>query len=299
MDRITLKQLRYFDAVARYRHFGQAAAACAISQPALSMQIKELEQEFGTPLFDRQSRQIRLTGCGEHVWDRVQPIIRSVDELGEFARIAGETMMGRLRIGIIPTVAPYILPDTMKQLALVHPQLDVHVREAVTPALLDELGSGAIDAAILALPAFEPKLTEVFLFKEDFVLVRPIEHADDPIPDRGDISDSRLLLLEEGHCFRDQVLDFWGLQTPISNNVIETGSLTTLIQMVAAGMGITLLPKMAIPVEIASQAVSVAPFENNPPSRVIGMVWRKSSPLALQLLELSEVIRNGLRIDEG
>src|SRR5687768_5119346 len=171
----TLRQLRYFDALARHNHFGRAAAACAISQPALSMQIKELEDILGAVLIERGARQVRLTRLGEEAALRVRDILRSVDELGDFARASRDRLAGRLRIGMIPTIAPYLLPKVIENLARMHPELDIHVRETLTPKLIKEVVEGRLDTAIVALPVSEPSLTEVVCFSENFLLVRPGE----------------------------------------------------------------------------------------------------------------------------
>lgn len=295
MINMTLKQLRYFEALARLGHFGRAADDCAITQPALSMQIRELEEALGTPLFERGPRQVRLTGFGEMFASRVRGILRGVDELEELARAARDRLAGRLRIGVIPTVAPYLLPAFISRLARQHPGLDLHLRETVTPKLLRELIEGRLDTAIVALPVSEPSLSEVALFSEDFVLVRPAQDAGKPVPDRERLRTMQLLLLEEGHCFRDQALSFCDLPASSSTRareVLDGSSLSTLVQMVGAGIGVTLIPEMAVPVETRSAPVSVSRFPAPQPSRTIGMIWRKTSPLAASLLDIAEVVRD-------
>jgi LysR family hydrogen peroxide-inducible transcriptional activator len=287
---ITLRQLRYLRALAQHRHFGRAADACAVTQPALSMQIKELEDALGAVLIERGARQVRLTKFGEEAALRVRDILRAVDELGDFARASRDRLAGRLRIGMIPTIAPYLLPTVMGSLGRTHPELDVHVREALTSKLIEELGEGRLDTAIVALPVSEPSLTEVALFEEDFLLVRPAEEEGTPVPGSEALREMRLLLLEEGHCFRDQALSFCNMQSSLLREVLDASSLSTLVQMVGAGMGVTLIPEMAMAVETRSAAVSVARFADPQPSRTIGMVWRKTSPLAAQLLQLSKVV---------
>jgi LysR family transcriptional regulator, hydrogen peroxide-inducible genes activator len=287
---VTLKQLRYFDALVRHVHFGRAAEACAISQPALSMQIKELEQALGGVLLDRGARHVWLTKFGEEIAQRVRDILRSVDELGDFARASRERLVGRLRVGMIPTIAPYLLPTVIGNLTRLHPELDVHVRETQTPKLIQELAEGRLDTAIVALPVSEPSLTEVALFAENFLLVRPGEDEGAPVPSSKALREMRLLLLEEGHCFRDQALSFCNMQSQPPREVLDASSLSTLVQMVSAGIGVTLIPEMAVAVETRSASVSVARFKNPQPSRTIGMIWRKTSPLARQLLQISEVV---------
>jgi LysR family transcriptional regulator, hydrogen peroxide-inducible genes activator len=284
--------------LARHSHFGRAAAAYAISQPALSMQIKELEEALGAVLIERGARQVRLTKFGEEAALRVRHILRSVDELGDFARASRDRLAGRLRIGMIPTIAPYLLPTVIGNLTGMHPELDVHVREALTSKLIQELAEGRLDTAIVALPVSESSLTEVALFAENFLLVRPGEDDGAPVPDSEALGEMRLLLLEEGHCFRDQALSFCNMQSSPPREVLDASSLSTLVQMVSAGMGVTLIPEMAVTVETRSASVSVARFKDPQPSRTIGMIWRKTSPLAGQLLQLSEVVRrsaDGLR----
>jgi LysR family hydrogen peroxide-inducible transcriptional activator len=192
---------------------------------------------------------------------------------------------------MIPTIAPYLLPTVMGNLMHTHPELDVHVREALTSKLIEELADGRLDAAIVALPVSEPSLTEVALFAESFLLVRPGGEEDAPVPGSETLREMRLLLLEEGHCFRDQALSFCSLQSPQPREVLDASSLSTLVQMVGAGMGVTLIPEMAVEVETRRAPVSVARFKDPQPSRTIGMIWRKTSPLAGQLLELSELVR--------
>jgi len=291
MINFTLKQLRYFDSLARAGHFGRAAEACAISQPALSLQIKTLEDSLGMQLFERGPRQISLTGFGEDFAHRVRDILRSLDELGDLARASREGLMGRLRIGVIPTIAPYLLPTIIGNLAQKHADLDIHVRETRTGNLLQELSEGRLDTAIVALPVSEPSFTEVELFRENFVLVRPGSDKGKPVPTADSLRDLRLLLLEEGHCFRDQALSFCNIQSAMPRDGLDGSSLSTLVQMVAAGIGVTLIPEMAVPVETRSASVSVARFKDPQPSRTVGMIWRNTSPLVDQLTQVCDVVR--------
>jgi LysR family transcriptional regulator, hydrogen peroxide-inducible genes activator len=291
MTDVTLRQLRYFNALARHGHFGRAAEACAISQPAMSMQIKELEEALGGVLLERTARQVALTNVGEEAVERVRDILRLVDELGDLARASRDRLFGRLRIGMIPTIAPYLLPEVIGNLTRMHPELDIHVRETLTAKLIQELADGRLDTAIVALPVSEPSLVEVALFSEHFLLVRPGEDEGTPVPSGKMLRAMRLLLLEEGHCFRDQALSFCNMQSsPPPREVLDASSLSTLVQMVSAGIGVTLIPEMAVAVETRSASVSVARFKNPQPSRTIGMIWRKTSPLARQLLQFSEVV---------
>lgn len=291
MANFTLKQLRYFEALADQRHFGRAAAVCAISQPALSVQIKELEEQLGAVLFERTARQVRLTRFGEDFAPRVRDILRAADELGDFARASRAALVGRFRIGVIPTIAPYLLPTLIGNLGKSHPGLDLHIRETLTPKLVEELAQGRLDTAIVALPVSEATFTEVPLFEEDFMLVRPQAHAADPMPDAASLQDMRLLLLEEGHCFRDQALAFCNAPSALARNGLDGSSLSTLVQMVGAGIGVTMIPQMAVRVETRSAPVACTAFAGAQPGRRLGMIWRKSTPLADELREIAEVVR--------
>jgi LysR family hydrogen peroxide-inducible transcriptional activator len=290
MLNVTLRQLRYFEALARLGHFGQAAEACAISQPALSMALRELEAALCAALVERGPRALRLTPLGTALADRARDILARVDDLQDLARAARGPLAGRLRLGVIPTVAPYLLPAVAAAVTGAFPALDLVLRETLTPRLIAELAEGRLDAAILALPVSEPALAEVPLFTEDFVLVRPAAEAGLPVPGPEGLRTMRLLLLEDGHCFRDQALSFCRLPAA-PRELLDGSSLATLVQMVGAGMGVTLIPEMAIRVETGAAAVSVARFEPPRPSRTIGMVWRRTSPLGPQLAALAEVVR--------
>jgi len=290
MNNITLKQMRYFEALAQHRHFGRAAEVCAISQPALSMQIKDLEDTLGAALFERQARHLGLTGLGEEFLIRVRAIVQAVDELSELARASTDLMTGRLRLGVIPTIAPYMLPSIIRRLTDQHPQLDIHIRETLTPTLLRELSEGRLDAALVALPVSEPSLTEIALFSEEFVLVRPADDAHSPVPDGDTLREMRLLLLEEGHCFRDQALAFCNQRLARPRELLDGSSLTTLVQMVGAGLGVTLIPAMAMDIEARTAGVSVAQFASPAPTRTIGMIWRRTSPLARQFTQIAGIV---------
>lgn len=291
MANITLRQLRYVEALARFRHFGLAAEACSVTQPALSMQIKELEEGLGAKLFERGARQIRLTGLGEEIASRARDILRAVGELEDVARTRRDGPGGRLRLGVIPTIAPYLLPRLIPDLSAHYPGVDLQLRETQTERLITELREGRLDTALVALPVSDPNLTEVALFSEGFVLVRPASEAHRPVPAPAALPDMQLLLLEEGHCFRDQALEVCGLRTGARHAGLDGSSLSTLVQMVGAGLGVTLIPEMAVGVETRGAAVTVQRFETGPPARTVGMIWRRTSPLAADLRDLAEVVR--------
>lgn len=291
MISLTLKQFRYFEAVMQHRHFGRASESCGISQPALSMQIKELETTLGAQLFERGARDVRVTRFGEEFALRVRDILRGVDELGDLARVYGQALSGRLRLGIIPTIAPYLLPAVIGQLNDAFPEIELHVRETLTPKLLADLAAGRLDMAILALPISDPAFTETPLFEEEFVLVRPECDAERPVPDGQTLAQMQLLLLEEGHCFRDQALSFCNPKKALPHKGLEGSTLSTLVQMVGAGIGVTLIPDMAVPVETRSAAVSVSHFQDPKPKRSIGMIWRKTTPLSAQFGQVAELVK--------
>ena len=288
---ITIKHLRYFEALARHRHFGRAAEDCGISQPALSVQMKALEDMLATPLIERGAKHLRLTSFGETFLDRAREILQAVDALGDLARASHQPLVGRFRFGIIPTAAPYFLPRFIKCLTQNYPGLDLRPREAVTQKLIEGLLGGSLDTAIVALPMSEPSLHEEALFDEDFVLVRARAEADSPVPSAKLLREMRLLLLEEGHCFRDQALSYCSTPSSLPRDLMEGSSLSTLVQMVGAGIGVTLIPEMAVAIETRSASVSVARLASPRPSRTIGMVWRKTNPLAEQLGDIAQMVR--------
>lgn len=288
---ISIKHLRYFAALAQHRHFGRAADACAISQPALSLQIKDLEDFLGAQLVERDRRQIRLTGLGEAFAARALQILRSVDELADLARASNASLGGRLRIGMIPTVAPYLLPAVIRRLAERFPAVDLRPREAVTGKLSEDLVTGGLDIAVMALPVSEPSLQAHLLFDEEFVLVRAPADRHKPPPGVESLRAMRLLLLEEGHCFRDQALAFCNMAPGLAQDPMEGSSLATLVRMVGAGMGVTLIPEMAVAAEASAVEVSIARLAEPRPRRSIGLVWRKTNPLARHFLEIGEIVR--------
>lgn len=280
MRGVTIKHLRYFDALARTGGFRRAAEQCHISQPALSLQIKEFEGMIGSPLVERGARSTSLTPLGMAVAEHVADILVRMGELEAFTRLAEGGLAGPLRLGLIPTIAPYLLPKVMRALASRFPALDIQPREAVTERQLEGLLSAQLDMAVLALPVSEPGLYEYPLFSEPFMLVQSsTSSAPSPGWDLRSLATMRLILLEEGHCFRDQALSFCSAVGMTTREIIEGSSLSTLVQMVGAGIGVTLIPQMAVAVESQAAPVTISPFAPPAPSRTIGLVWRKTSPL--------------------
>ncbi|KPP88332.1 MAG: hydrogen peroxide-repsonsive transcriptional regulator OxyR [Rhodobacteraceae bacterium HLUCCA08] len=292
MKNLTLRQMRYFEALARHGQFGRAAEALSISQPALSMQIRELEDGVGGALFERGARAVRMTALGADFARHVRGILRAVDELGDVTRAARDPMLDQLRLGVIPTIAPYLLPAVVQRLNGLYPGLEIHVRETLTARLLEELTEGRLDAAIVALPVSEPAFTEYELFAERFVLVRPSADAGRPVPGAERLREMHLLLLEEGHCFRDQALSFCDLRSTAPREGLDATSLSTLVQMVGAGIGVTLIPEMAVPVETRSADVAIARFPDPQPRRRVGLIWRRASPLAPRLDQIAGALRD-------
>lgn len=292
MKSLTLKQLRYFEALARHRHFGRAAEDCAVTQPALSMQIKELEAMAGAALIERTPRGLRLTALGADFAARAQAILAAVDDLGDLVAQARRVGLARLRIGVIPTVAPYLLPRVITLLGRAFPGIDLRPREAVTRRLIEDLDQGRLDCAIVALPVSEPGLHEEPLFDEDFVLVRPRSEANRPVPDAEGLRAMRLLLLEEGHCFRDQALSFCTAGSGRApRDLMEGSSLSTLVQMVGAGIGVTLIPEMALPIETRSAEVALSRLPAPCPARRIGLIWRRGAALGAELASVAAILR--------
>ena len=292
MINFTLRHFRYFDALARERHFGRAAEACHVSQPALSVQIKELENLLGAPLVERSARQVRLTTLGEEFLVRARRVLHEVEEMSQLQRVADGPLSGNLRMGVIPTIAPYLLPKVISTLSQRLPGLSLLPHESVTQSLVTDLLEARLDFIIAALPISEPNICEFPLFEEDFVLVRPASEAEKPVPPVDKMQKMKLLLLQEGHCFRDQALSFCNIHPPDDSVVMEGSSLTTLVQMVNAGLGITLIPEMAVPLEIENTDISVSRFSGTIPKRSIGMAWRGTNPLEKQLTALGEIIRD-------
>lgn len=280
MITVTLKQLRYFDALARELHFGRAADACAVTQPALSMQIQELEQNLGLALLERTRSGVRLTRQGAEIAERAAKVLGDVRDLIEYARHGEEVLSGGLRLGVIPSVAPYLLPPLLPLVREAYPDLQIHLRETQTQTLLQELGDGKLDAAILALPVRGSDLETRELFTDRFILALPADRKFDKsvkaTPDL--IEQERLLLLEEGHCLRDQALTYCELQQVRAINTFGASSLATIVEMVAAGYGITLLPELSLPVEMRGRDLQLMRFEEPEPMRKLGLIWRNTSP---------------------
>lgn len=292
MKDISLRQLYYFDALARHRHFGKAARDCSVSQPALSVQIRDLETSLGATLVERGARQITLSSLGEAFALRAHRILREVDELADLARASGSPLTGPLRFGVIPTIAPYLLPAFIQHLNQQYPALQLQPRESITETLLRDITENRLDVAMVALPVGDNSLQEAALLTERFVLVRPAADADQPVPDLNTLRTMRLLLLEEGHCFREQTISYCNLRPRGGQTMLEASTLSTLVQLVGSGVGITLIPEMAIPIETAAAAVAITDLPEPQPTRQVGLIWRKNHPLNDSFNELADALRS-------
>jgi LysR family transcriptional regulator, hydrogen peroxide-inducible genes activator len=306
---ITLRQLRYFEALARTRHFGQAARQCAVTQPALSMQIRELERELGAELVERGVGSVSLTPTGQEIARRAEEILMQVRELAEQARLRRGPLIGPFRLGLIPSVAPYLLPRLLSLAEENYPSLDLQIRETQTATLLEELTRGDLDAAVLALPVGQAGIESERLIEDRFLIAveaRAEENWTNCTDLRLRIQEERLLLLEEGHCLREQALHYCQLAHVQARQALAATSLTTIIQMVAAGRGITLLPEICAEAEVDQRRVALIPFPDDAPSRTIGLAWRHTSVRRPDCRALAALIRqswpartNDVRQDES
>ncbi len=291
---MNLRDLKYLVALADHRHFGQAAAACFVSQPTLSTQIRKLEDELGVALVERAPRRVMLTPVGREVADRARRIVAEVEQLRETARRSHDPEAGTVRLGIFPTLGPYLLPHVVPGIRARFPRLELLLVEEKTETILRMLREGRLDAGLLALPLHDEQLHVEFLFEEPFLLAVPEQHAlasHDELSMR-DLAHGRLLLLEEGHCLRDQALDVCRLAGADEKTGFRATSLETLRQMVAANVGITLLPTLAVqPPVPRSDSIHLIRFRENAPSRQVAMVWRRSSAMGEFLHKLAEVFR--------
>lgn len=291
---ITLRQLRYLGALAEHRHFGRAAEACAVTQPAMSMQIRDLEKELGAALVERRQGEAALTGLGLEVAQRAERVVAAARDLVDFARHRARVLAGRLQFGVIPTLAPYVLPKILPVLQRRYPDLRIELRETQTKALLDELTRGTLDVVMLALPAGDPEFETLRLFHDQFVLAVPAsdKRAETARVRADAIDQKQLILLEEGHCLRDQALSF--CSTSRGDVSLGATSLTTVMQMVANGYGITLLPRVAVDVEVRDERVKLLRFADPAPGRSIGLAWRRTSPRKVDFIALGDVITETL-----
>ncbi len=289
---ISLKQLRYLDAIARHGHFGKAAAHCAVTQPALSMQIQDMEQELGVQLVERRRQGAQLTEVGREIALRAQRVLNQVRDIADVARQSREPLSAPVRLGVIPTVAPYVLPSLLPLIRASYPQLVLQVRETHTQQLVAELLDGTLDLLLLALRVEHAEVGTLPLMGDRFLLALPpgraLRNRIKVTPDL--FQNDRLLLLEEGHCLRDQALAFCNLREVGSLDTFGASSLSTIVQMVANGMGLTFLPEISIGLEAMGDRVRTQRFDAPEPSRMLGLAWRATSPRKKDFGDLGAVI---------
>jgi LysR family hydrogen peroxide-inducible transcriptional activator len=290
---LTLRQLEYVVAVADTLSFRRAAERCHVSQPSLSAQVAQLEDALGVRLFERDRRRVLTTASGRELVERARRVLLEAIDLVEAARRLGDPLSGTLRLGVIPTISPYLLPSVAPRLREHFPRLNIIWVEEKTEVLSQRLDAGTLDAAILALEAEIGDVEREALARDPFFLVAPPGHplARKSVPAKPEeLRDVDVLLLDEGHCFRAQALDLCA-RAKAHELEFRATSLTTLVQMVRGGAGVTLLPALAVPTEADRAGLSVRSFSNPPPARTIALVWRKSSPLGAALRELAAVLR--------
>ncbi|MGE5518185.1 MAG: hydrogen peroxide-inducible genes activator [Bacteroidota bacterium] len=289
----TLRQLRYLVALAEHRHFGRAAETCLATQSTLSAGLQELENLLGVVLVERTKRKVMLTPIGEEVVARAREVLHGAEDIADLAASAAEPLSGPLRLGVIPTIAPYLLPRVLPRLRADHPGLRLYLREDLTARLLDRLGAGDLDVALIALPYHAPDIETLDIAEDPFVLACPPGH---PLAAKAnlrsaDLVGADLLLLEEGHCLRDHALAACHLPGPARGDGVLGTSLATLVQMVANGLGVTLLPKMAVECGVLAGTDVVTRPILDAGSRGIGLAWRPSSPRKADFRALGDALR--------
>ena len=289
---ITIRQLRYFQALSETLHFGRAAKRLNISQPALSGQIAQMEAEMQSALFTRGPAGICLTADGELVAERVHRILAEVQELESLADRSAGVLGKRLRVGMIATVAPYLLPRLLSSLAREYPNLECQVRESITARLIGDLRHGEIDCAVVALPLDYADVETIPLFEDPFHLAVPAREAaalPSPVP-VDELGSQRMILLEEGHCMRAQALDVCRIASNSELASLAATSLTTILRMVAGGLGSTLLPEMAVTDEARSEDIAILPIEDPAPYRQLALVFRPTSARRRDLEAFADII---------
>jgi LysR family hydrogen peroxide-inducible transcriptional activator len=291
---MNLRDLRYLVALAEHRHFGRAAASSFVSQPTLSTQIKKLEDELGVALVERTPRKVLLTEVGREIAQRAREVLNEVEQIKAIARRTLDPESGTVRLGIFPTLGPYLLPHVVPVIRERFPRLELLLVEEKTEVVLRLLREGRLDAGVLAMPIHDDQLHAEFLFEEPFLLAVPEQHelSRRKTLKMDDLADQSLLLLDDGHCLRYQALEVCHLSGANEKSGFRATSLETLRQMVAANVGITLLPTLAVQPPVAhSDNVHLVPFRGHAPSRRIAMIWRKSSAMAGFLQKLAEIFR--------
>jgi LysR family hydrogen peroxide-inducible transcriptional activator len=291
---VTLRQLRYFDALAANGHFGRAAAALGVTQPALSVQVQELERALGARLVDRLPGGTRLTSFGSDIAGRSASILAAVRDIEEIGRARGKVLGSPLRLGVIPSVAPYLLPNLLSRIGERYPDAAIVIRETVTRALVEEIAAGELDAMVASLPLGDARFEEAAAFDDAFLLAVPAgsAHAARSRAVPGMIAAEELLLLEDGHCLRNQALTVCRAIDPSRLRSFGATSLTTIFHLVAAGQGITLVPEMAADIGIAADPrLKLIRFADPEPHRTIGVAWRRNSPRERDFRAIADLLR--------
>jgi LysR family hydrogen peroxide-inducible transcriptional activator len=289
----TLRQLQYAVAVAETLSFRKAAERCCVSQPSLSAQLSQMEETLGVSLFERDRRRVLITAAGHELIERARLILRETDNFVELAHRSADPLAGTLRIGVLPTISPYLLPRLTAALRKPYPRLSVFWVEDKTESLVRGLERGTLEAALLALEADIGDVEREIIGTDPFVLATPAGH---PLGARAaptkasELKGASVLLLDDGHCFRDQALTYCS-SAKANELEFRATSLSTLAQMVAGGMGVTLLPELAVATEAKRADLSIRPFAQPAPKRTIGLVWRKGSPLGRALRQLAATAR--------
>jgi len=287
---LNLRDLKYLVAVAEHRHFGRAAEACHVSQPTLSTQVRKLEDFLGVPLIERNNRQVLLTPIGERIIEQAARVLRESDQLVKMAAQARDPYGGQFRLGVIPTVAPYLLPQILPLMREAFPELEIQLVEAQTAVITRELRAGQLDALILALPVEDDGVVSVPLYAEPFYVAVSDGHrfSDRACVSPAELEDAEVLLLEDGHCLRDQALEACKQAGAVENTNFSATSIETLRPMVSADSGITLMPELAMGSE--ARGVRSLPFGGAPPHRLVGMVWRTTTTRSTLLTKLAELL---------
>lgn len=293
----SLQQLRFLCALAEHRHFGRAADACAVTQSTLSGGIKELEDRLGVTLVERDRRHVMLTPTGKEIVGRARRLLSDAEDLVDVARLGREPLSGPLRLGVIPTIGPYLLPALLPALGAAFPKLKLYLREEQTASLLEQLGAGRLDVVLLALP-YEVGDVETMALGEDPILVAlPARHrlCRAQSIDRDDLVGEPLLLMEDGHCLRSHSLEACQIAGPVRNETFQGTSLRTLVQMATSGLGMTLVPQIAVESELpADGSLVVRKLSPGEPSRTLALAWRRSSARKAEFRTLGTCIKGEL-----
>ena len=291
---LSLKQLRYISAVAEFKHFSKAAEACHVTQSTLSAAIQELESQLGVVIFERNKKNVLITPLGERLVQQARTVLGDVEDFVSLAKSHEEALSGEIRLGVIPTIGPFLLPHLLAELRVQYPKLKLYLKEELSAQLFQQLQQGLLDLIILAFPYPLPEMETVSLFSDEFFLCIPPGHKLENSNQvrQQQLRGEKLLLLEEGHCLRDHALEACKLEKTDTNLVYQGTSLHTLVQMVANGLGVTLLPDVAVKADILGDThLLLKKFTSESVSRQIGLAWRKSDPRREDYLLLGEFIK--------